>query len=171
MRSKRWASTGKSRAIYCGINGKSNIPFVHPVSPCVSGLVALLQGYNGPGIHCELLCRISLRLPIQISPGRWWVINQTFRTRSAIVLTPLTRMDIAPFFSSLYLAFSFSLYSVLTGLMCSHLSSCNWWDLPGIIVCGCEDRSMQIKGSTRWNVSTVNDCLHAITTTMIIGIN
>jgi len=102
---------GKSRAIYCGINGKSNIPLVHPVSPCVSGLVALLQGYNGPGIHCELLCRISLRLPIQISLGRWRVINQTFRTRSAIVLTPLTRMDIGPFFFSLYLSFSFSVFS------------------------------------------------------------
>lgn len=77
------------------------------------------------------------------------VINQTFRTRSALLLlTPLTRMDIFSFFFvlSLFLSHTHSLcLSVLTGLMCS--SSCNWHNLPGIIVCGRIDRSMQIKDS------------------------
>lgn len=137
-------------------------PSAHPVSPRVSGLVALLQGYNGPGIHCELLCRISLRLPIQIPPGRWRVINQTFRTRSAIVLSPLTRMDIVSFFFSFFLLSSPLSVShpILTGLMCSRSSSCNWWDLPGIIVCGRADRSMQIKGYAWSSALTVNERLY-----------
>lgn len=41
---------------------------------------------------------------------------------------------------------------LLTGLMCSRLSSCNRQDLPGIIVCGRVDRSMQIKASARTRV-------------------
>lgn len=37
----------------------------------VRSLVTLLQGLrDASGFHGELLCRISLRLPIQIPPGR-----------------------------------------------------------------------------------------------------